>query len=569
LVLSVYLGAGTASLNLNAINTVTSGSGTLNLTNNSTITNLSSVGGTLNFTPSAGAYIATNVTCSNGGSVSILAGSGNTTLTTVTVSSGTISLNATGTLSVSTCNINGGTLELRKSLSGSNIINFNGGALTLAGGLTNVTTITAIFSSGLYSDIIGNTVTASNLQISGGTYATTANFAVSSQISINSGTLSLAGQTATCNQLLQSGGTLDFGTSGALKARFALSVNSPAASAGSGGLLYIDGLYNGPLRSVNGDGYTAGVVVNDTAGTATDVEIDATLVSLNTTSLTQPLINGGGGLILGNSTTPGTASFGNHDASTLVVTTSTAGGTLSTTTPAQGVASLTVPAGSSATLASAFKVIGDTSLSSSTLNLGGYTLETGTFSGSSSVLAFGTGGGSKLRLSGGVFSGTSGVTRTGTGTIELAGTVSNSFTIGGTSGSYSGVTLNFASALSTSGTVATNGEVLGNITNSVDGMSVAFVGTGANATKVDAFNLQRVSITSGVVGAAQTLEYTGGGAASINNCLVSNITATPSGTWTAYGSIDGGGNTGITFAGAVPASPFTRAVRSFANPAAA
>lgn len=577
LTLTIFAGAGnTISQTIGAINTFSCGSGTVNLTNTGTLLNLSSVGGSIVFNPS-GAYSASSVSCSNGGSISINGGS-TLSLGTVTVNSGTISANATGAVTAANLVLNSGSFSMGKNISVTNTLTFNSGSLVLNGFTATANTVNfASTTNDINSISVG--VVAVNLTITGtGEYIFNSDATVSGNITVSNGTLKLSGYTANCVSFIQSGGLVNFGVGGAVKARVSLSVS--AGSASGTGALYLDGDTT-LARSVSGVGHVAPVIIND-APSSPAVTINATVPSFNSANLAKPLS--------GTLTLTGNATLGNHDATGFTISVPVTGVTISTTTPTQPIGALTIGDNDSCTLGSNFRVANATTMTNgSQLTLAGYTFQTGSFSGSTtsttvnSVIAFGSSGTGRFRVMDGAFYGAktadsygvigsdpetgdpiygtipgrSGTSVTGTGVIELAGTASNSFTVSAASGSYAGITLNLATAVTS--TIGTGGAVLGNITNSAAGMQVLFKGTGTEASTVNALSLQQVLIGTAVPGVRQDLVYNGAGSIGLYNNLVTGINASPASTWFAQGvngCIDAGNNAGIAF-GTVYTGPRT------------
>jgi len=141
----------------------------------------------------------------------------------------------------------------------------------------------------------------------------------------------------------------------------------------------------------------------------------------------------------------------------------------------------------------------------------------------------------------------------GTGTLKLSGSASNTLWIGGPEqGDWSGVTLEIASNAPTE--ILYEGLTLGNITTGLSSVTVSFgfksqYGFSSTAMNVKNFSLNNASLTRSINATDATLNYSGTGTVTVNYDTISNINATPASTWFAANSTDGGNNTGWTFSG--------------------
>jgi autotransporter-associated beta strand protein len=367
-------------LTLGAASTISSDSGTLNLTNTGTIT---------------GATFGLTLTGSGNGTVSSIIGTTSGALTKA--GSGTWTLSGANTYTGGT-NINGGILALGSSgaIGSSGTISFGGGTLQYSASNTtdysnrfstaanqaysidtnsqNVTFATALTSSGgsltkLGSGTLtlsaantytaGTTVSAGTLQLSGsGTLGST-----SGSLTVNGGTVDLNGTNQTVGALSGSGGTILNNSTGTAK----------TLTVGQGG----------------GTGSYAGVIADHTSGTGT---VALTKTGTGTETLTgantftgATTINGGtltlsaaSGSALGSTTSitvnsSGTVMLGASDQINNSATMTLAGGTFSRggaysegTTSAVGIGALTLTADSHIDFTSA--AVGTLTLASLTTN---------------------------------------------------------------------------------------------------------------------------------------------------------------------------------------------------------
>ncbi|MES2658819.1 MAG: hypothetical protein V4689_09375 [Verrucomicrobiota bacterium] len=313
------------------------GAGTLNHLTNTTILNGTSGAATVNInggtlTLGASERLSDTATVSIASTGILNIGSFNDTIGTLNLNSGL--LNGTGTLTATTYNLNGGTVNanlgtgtlnqlsnntLLNGTSAASVVNVNGGTLTLGASdrLDNSAAVTVNAATtldlGTFSDTVGSfTLNSGTLNGTGTLTATTYN--------LNGGTVNANLGTGTLNQLTNTtvlngtssaslvnvnGGTLTLGGSNRLFDSSALTVNSGTLNLGTfsdtvGTFLLNSGTLDGS-GTLTATTYTLnGGTVNANLGTGTLTQIGNTTV-LNGTSAASAVNVNGGTLTLGAS----------------------------------------------------------------------------------------------------------------------------------------------------------------------------------------------------------------------------------------------------------------------------
>ncbi len=425
------------NLSLTAATAVSGSGNNLTLGGNATVT----ISGTI--ATVAGAVIKEN----NGTAIFTVA---NTYTGGTTISAGAINMrhaSALGTSGTITVN-SGGTLQLENNITVSRVLNINGNGASSTGAIRSISgtnTISSTIQMGAASRINvdagtltlsnANAVNATNQNLSLGGAA---NLAVSGTLTIGSGnlakdgagTLSLAVASTYTGTTTISAGIVTFGNINAFGTTGTISVTGSGSLQLSGGITFARPLSisstvsTGALRNVSGSNTISATVT--LIGSNTRINSDAgTLTLSNANSINgtnQTLVVGGSG----NTTFSGTLTQGTGGL------TKDGAGTATLAVPNSFTGITTVNAGNLVYGTNNILATGNVTVSGGTLNIGAFSDTVGTITISSGSI---TGSGTlystdDFNFSGGTIStvlgGSSGLIKTGTGTLTLTG--ANTFT---------------------------------------------------------------------------------------------------------------------------------------------